>query len=549
MLLPRNQPTEATAADTRPGRYAAFIDVVRRWPFVSLFLLIVLSNVVGSLFNVAYNYYLIIRYLEPGQQQAFDRVLRVYNLLAYPVCLAVVVVWLFRPLARCLDDLRAGNPVRPARLENCRRLLVNLPYYQVLINALGWAPGAVVFPLGICLLGGWHNATYIWIQFVVSFLVSTLLTTSQTFFSLEWFIVRILYPDFFRDARPAEVIGAHRVPFWVRMFLFWLTVTVVPMGALLTVALNFTEANRNFDELYTLAIGVFVVAGGSAGVIALMVGENLRRWLTAHSWATEQIALGNDDVRIRELRPDEWGKLTDRFNDMAAALGRARHVRETLGQFVGVDLLEEILEVYRGLGGDVRTVTVLFADIRGFTRRTAGEAPERVVDLLNRFLTLAVGTIEDKESGGLVNKFLGDGFMALFGAHRHYADQADRAVRAARQLLSQVDHLNEELVADGQAPLTIGIGIHTGPALVGCIGATMKDQAGRQRLRKEFTAIGETVNLAQRMEQLTKVCGGPLLLSERTRACLRDPVRLMELGPQCVPGFERPMAVFRLELD
>ena len=69
-----------------------------------------------------------------------------------------------------------------------------------------------------------------------------------------------------------------------------------------------------------------------------------------------------------------------------------------------------------------------------------------------------------------------------------------------------------------------------------------------QRLRKEFTAIGETVNLSQRIEQLTKTCGGPVLLSEQTRACLSEPVRLTDVGPQCVPGFERPLTVYRLEV-
>ncbi|HEV3257923.1 MAG TPA: adenylate/guanylate cyclase domain-containing protein [Gemmataceae bacterium] len=547
MLVPPKQATEPAPVESRPGRYAALLAFADRWPFPMLFLLIVLSNGSGSVFNIAYNNYLIIRYLEEDQKQAFRQLLPVYNVVAYPICLTLAIVWLFRPLARCLDELRGGRPVRPAHMERCRYLLVNLPYYQVCLNVLGWAPGAVVFPLGICLLGGWENADYIWIQFFVSFFVSTLLVTTQTFFSVEWFLVRVLYPEFFRDARPADVVGVRHVPFGVRLGLFWFTVTFVPMAALLTVALNFTAAKRDFNELRGLAIGVFIVAGGSAALIAWMVGENLRRWLSAHSQATEQIAMGDDEIRIRELRHDEWGKLTDRFNEMAAALGRARYVRETFGQFVGVDLLEEILDVYRGLGGDVQTITVMFADIRGFTQRTAGEAPERVVELLNRYLTLAVGAIEDPETGGLVNKFLGDGFMALFGAHRRHADHADRAVRAARQLLAQVNQLNGQLVADGQAPLAIGIGIHTGPALVGCIGATMKDHTGRQRLRKEFTAIGETVNLSQRLEQLTKTCGGPVILSEQTRACLREPARLIDVEPQCVPGFEQPIKVYRLD--
>jgi adenylate cyclase len=143
----------------------------------------------------------------------------------------------------------------------------------------------------------------------------------------------------------------------------------------------------------------------------------------------------------------------------------------------------------------------------------------------------------------LVDKFLGDGILALFGAPRPREDHADLAVRAACGLLTRLNTLNRELAAEGQAPLKVGIGIHTGPALVGSIGAMVALPDGRQQTRREYTAIGETVNLAQRIEQLTKTCGGPVLLSEQTRLCLARPVPLKSAGPQLVPGCSTPLLV------
>src|SRR6185436_2348087 len=137
-----------------------------------------------------------------------------------------------------------------------------------------------------------------------------------------------------------------------------------------------------------------------------------------------------------------WGQLTDRFNDMAGALQKGEQLRQTFGQFVSPEVRDEILEHYPDLGGEVREVTVVFADIRGFTRRVEAAPPEQAVALLNAFLSLSVAAMED--AGGWVNKFLGDGFMALFGAPRLRADHADLALRAARDLLGRLAGLNAE---------------------------------------------------------------------------------------------------------
>jgi methyl-accepting chemotaxis protein len=122
-------------------------------------------------------------------------------------------------------------------------------------------------------------------------------------------------------ARPAEIGGTLRISFRLRLLLFWVAVAVVPLLALFVVTLNVTASPvSSARELRGLALGVALVSVASGGLISWMVGRNLLSWMRAHAAATEQVALENYDVRIREQRPDELGRLTDRFNDMTAAL-------------------------------------------------------------------------------------------------------------------------------------------------------------------------------------------------------------------------------------
>jgi adenylate cyclase len=527
----------------QPARRA--LAAIHRWPFASFFLLVILSNLVGSYFNIAYNERLIVRHhLTVAQRDAFWNVMvPAYNLVAYSVAF-LVIVRLLLPIARTRRDVRGGTPVPAERMDACRRLLTRIPTYQVLINLLLWLPGAIVFPLGICTVGGWQGAGAIFLHFAISFTISALLTTMQTFFLLEAFLIEVFYPHFFADARPAEVRGSIRVSLWWRVLLFWASVAVAPVLALLAVALNFTGGERErYEDLRGLAVGVAIVGLPSSGFLMWMVGRNLLSWVRAHSAATDAIARGDDSVRIHEQRPDEWGLLTDRFNDMAETLGRARVLRETFGQFVSPEVRDEILRRPPELGGEIEEVTVLFADIRGFTRRSERESPERAVEVLNRFLSLAVAAVE--ENGGWVNKFLGDGLMALFGAPLPRPDHAERALEAARDLVRRLEALNGELSRAGMEPVHAGVGIHTGPALIGSVGARLEGPGGVARVRRELTAVGETVNLAQRIEQLTKSLGGPILVSAETRARLRSADGLEDLGPQSIPGRDGPVALFR----
>jgi adenylate cyclase len=220
---------------------------------------------------------------------------------------------------------------------------------------------------------------------------------------------------------------------------------------------------------------------------------------------------------------------------MVMELREKQRLRETFGQHVGEAAAEQILALDPGLGGQERDVTVMFCDIRGFTAYSAGREPAEIVARLNDFLGTMVEIIE-KQHGGMINKFLGDGFMALFGAGGSDPSHASRALAAGRDMLGSAATASP---GTGK-PFVIGIGIHSGPAVVGNIGSPH---------RLEYTAIGDTVNLASRVEGLTKETGTGLLVTRATRDRLPAGMELKSLGPLAVRGQPAPVEVFTLAGD
>ncbi len=522
--------------------------LAKQHPFIALFMVIIWPNALWSIANLVYNDQLIVERFcasNPKQKEAFwNLAVPLYSTFTWVAGLGICV-WLIHPLLAYFRALEGRREMTPALQQAAQRRLVNMPSYQLVCNFFLWLPGGVYFPFMIYAFGGPvkpEDPVAILIQFLASFLVSAVVTSFQTFVLLEGFLVEYLYPRVFTDVSPVAVEGGIRLPFPLRLGLLWGAISLGPIIVLFLITVNLLiSANQ---VLLPLTVGVVVFGIVTGGLIFWTVGQELARWLETHMAATREIAKENFAVRIGELRADEWGRLTDSFNKMAHDLGLARHVHETFGQFVGPEVRDEILRRYSGLGGKVEEITVMFADIRDFTRRASGKAPEEVVDLLNRFLSLAVQAVEEK--GGWVNKFLGDGFMALFGTPLPHSDHADLALAAARDLLTRLESFNRDLDRHGQVPLKLGIGIHTGPALVGCIGATVPLAGGRQQMRLELTAIGETVNITQRLEELTKTCAATLLFSEATRLRLHDPPQLACMGAQEIRGGLNPVVVYTI---
>jgi len=215
-------------------------------------------------------------------------------------------------------------------------------------------------------------------------------------------------------------------------------------------------------------------------------------------------------------------------------LRERRRLRLAFGAYVSPRILQEILrsDPPPGLGGERYRLCVLFADIRGFTARSETIAPEAAIRLLNRYFSEVTESIHG--AGGTLDKFIGDGVMAFFGAPQPLDNPALPAYRAARDMLSRVAHLNVELAQQGEAPIAIGIGLHLGDAVVGNMGAAV---------RYNYTAIGDTVNVASRLEGLTTEVGYPLVCSAAVVERLEDRTGFVKLGAKAIKGHQ-PVEVY-----
>lgn len=216
-------------------------------------------------------------------------------------------------------------------------------------------------------------------------------------------------------------------------------------------------------------------------------------------------------------------------------LAREEVARANYSRFMPEYVVKQLLENPNSfrLGGINQTITVLFADIRGFTALSERENPEKVVSLLNRYFSVMSEIIFDH--GGTLDKYIGDGLMALFGAPTASADDAINAVRAAVAMQSRLATLNQQLLSEGLGQISVGIGLHTGEATIGYIGSDK---------RSEYTAIGDTVNLASRLESCAK--GGEILVSEATAAASRNLIPVNPREPLTVKNRVQPVNVFEV---
>jgi class 3 adenylate cyclase len=248
---------------------------------------------------------------------------------------------------------------------------------------------------------------------------------------------------------------------------------------------------------------------------------------------TERVAAGDYSQRLPVVQDDDLGVLTASFNRMQAGLAERQRLQAAFGTYVDPALAARLLEQGDDIfTGERREVTVMFVDIRDFTPFAEANPAEDVVARLNALFEIVVPAVVD--AGGHVNKFLGDGALAVFGAPNDLADHADAAVTAAV--------LIHRLVAERFAgALRIGIGINTGLVIAGTIGGAGK---------LEFTLIGDTVNVAARVEQLTKTTGDTILLTHRTvDALITRPGGLIDRGMHVLKGKSAELQVFGLDQE
>lgn len=276
-------------------------------------------------------------------------------------------------------------------------------------------------------------------------------------------------------------------------------------------------------QIGLLVLGTVMAAAG-IGASAL-VARSITAPVAALADATRQVSAGNFDVRLAVSRDDEIGELARSFNRMTDGLRERADMQKFMSQST-VEMIQRHPSTARR-EGERRTVTLLFADIRGFTTFAELRAPEEAVSVLNRYLHLQADLV--KRFRGDVDKFMGDAVFAHFSG----PDMALDAIRCALEIQRAVD---EAATRDPTLPaLAVGIGIATGDVILGSIGSGD---------RLDHTAIGPAVNLAERL--CANADSGEVLFSEETFARVRDLVAAEALAPLVVKGFSAPVQAYRM---
>jgi adenylate cyclase len=314
---------------------------------------------------------------------------------------------------------------------------------------------------------------------------------------------------------------------WSSVFMLAVAFTFAVVAAML--AAVFDRAAREEPVLFVVIGGALTLGIGVPVTVGFAFSPTLRpiRDLAA---GTERVAAGDYSQRLPVVQDDDLGALAASFNRMQAGLAERQRLQAAFGTYVDPALAARLLEQGDDVfTGERRQVTVMFVDIRDFTPFAEANTAEDTVSRLNALFEIVVPAVVN--AGGHVNKFLGDGALAVFGAPNDLAHHADAAVSAAV--------LIHRLVAERfDDALRIGIGINTGVVIAGTIGGGGK---------LEFTLIGDTVNVAARVEQLTKTTGDAILLTGQTVDALASrPAALTDRGFHALKGKSAAVPVFSL---
>jgi adenylate cyclase len=320
---------------------------------------------------------------------------------------------------------------------------------------------------------------------------------------LSYFLVeQVMRPvvDDIADRLPAGIdVDAPGIPLRRRLL------GALPAINVITGVLVVSVVNRGQSDVADLALAALVataVASTISLALILLLSDSVTRPLGALTEATEQVGEGDFDVRVPVVTTDETGILARAFNRMVSGLAERERIRDAFGTYVDREVAEHILQEGTALEGEEVEVTMMFLDIRDFTGYAERAEASEVVATLNRLWERVVPIIHDH--GGHVDKFVGDGLLAVFGAPRRQADHADQALAAALEIARAVG----DEFGNG---LAIGIGLNSGAVVVGNVGG-----AGRL----EFSVIGDAVNTASRVEAATRQTGDTILVAERTKELL-----------------------------
>jgi adenylate cyclase len=446
--------------------------------------------------------------------------------------------WL-RPLTRGGET--AGLPPREAQLLRRRALL--FPYFFAGLTFAGWVLAGLIWGVALPLHHGRFSLHDSVRQVFGTTVIAGGVTTAFIFFASEHAWRRRL-PDFFPEGDLRAVAGVPRLGVRIRLLTIFLLVGVVPLAVLGILAYGRALDLLGADPVTAAAIVdglrltiLFILAVGIVAAVALSVfaANSVAAPLKDVEGAMAEVERGRLNGHCPVVTTDEIGAVAEGFNRMLHGLREREMVKETFGKYVTPEVRDEILAGRISGEGALTEATILFADLRDFTPWVEASEPRQVVRDLNEYFTEMAQAIRAHQ--GLVLQFIGDEIEAVFGAPIAHAGHAALAVRAALEMRRRLRERNARREAAGQPVFRHGIGIHTGTVLAGSIGG-----AGRL----SYALVGDPVNLASRIQGLTKDFKVDILISDATRRRLDGGIQVEELPALRVKGRAEDVTVYRV---
>ena len=402
------------------------------------------------------------------------------------------------------------NQASPKEITLLKNYVFNYPMRNLSYSLIGWLAAALFVPLAQLVFYDLQAKAFIHV-FLVTFFIGGSMSMAVSFFISDS-LTRRFIPQLFPDGDFSGVKTRFRLKIYLKIVIaLWIT-AIFPLFLQRIFSQAYLELSRLGEltpaitaqyetlERFLLFLSVFF-----AVLFSIYFSRNIGRPLLHLSGVFQTVARGELNITLPVRSDDEIGILESGFNHMLKGLVERERIKEIFGKYVSAQVRDTILQQNPSLGGQRKDTTILFSDIRRFTDLSEQIEASELVAFLNGFFSGMVEVITLHQ--GYVDKFIGDAVMAVFDTLPGSNGHAERAVRAGLGMLSQLELFNESRKNQGLASIEIGIGINTGEVVAGNIGS---------HDRMEYTVIGEAVNIASRIESLSKNYQTKLLITEAT---------------------------------
>ena len=440
-------------------------------------------------------------------------------LLAAFACIPFLVVLkrVLSPISKCLLLKHRHQSVPPPLEQKAKQRLINLPFIMVPVNIFFW----VFIPLVI--FGGIFAINKIDLTTAITFsLRSTMVgfvSSAILFFGVESHARKVLIPLFFPTGELSLVEGTAKLSILKRLRAFYRIGSLIPLANIvLTLFVLYLQVNAETVSAKTYGQGVlifslvvFILFFLGSGILNQLISRSIADPINGMLDTMKEIKKGNYQTRVNVVSNDEVGILGDATNQMIQSLAEKELLRDAFGRYVAPEVRDEIISGRIPLDGEFKDVTVLFADLRDFTPMTEANDPKEMVQILNDYFKEMSAAIKSKS--GLILQFLGDEIYAVFGAPVSCKDHPSNAFFAALDMEKRLKDLNKRFVQQGRRPLSHGIGIHTGQVLAANIGSPE---------RLSYLLLGDAVNLASRLQTLTREMDARIIVSAETKQYLPE---------------------------